>query len=108
MNQKRENNAWLHDALADRDLLAKDVAEAWCVDDAVVSRFINIGEPELTWSRAHTLCHMLRIDMNDLARLIPPGSGMPELTFERARSLSRALDMDMNFFAKKITPEYKW
>ena len=86
---------------------AKNVARAWGVDDAVVSKFINFGDSELTWSRAHTLCHMLRIDMNELARRIPRESGK-ELTFEHVRAVSRALNMDMNELAQQIKPKYKW
>lgn len=61
-----ERHEWLRDALADKGLRAKDVAKAWGVDDAVVSRFIKTGEPELSFTRAEALCRMLGLTISDL------------------------------------------
>jgi hypothetical protein len=66
MTSKNDRHLWLRNALADKGLRAKDVASAWGVDDAVVSRFIKTGDPELTWPRAEALCRMLGIDMMQL------------------------------------------
>ena len=66
MTAKTERHRWLREALADKGLLAKDVAKAWGVGPAVVSRFIATGDPELTWERAEALCRMLGLDMNEL------------------------------------------
>jgi hypothetical protein len=66
MTVAKERYRWLRDALADKGLRAKDVAKAWGCTDAVVSRFIKLGEPELTWTRAETLSRMLGMDMREL------------------------------------------
>jgi hypothetical protein len=66
MTVTKERYRWLRDALADKGLRAKDVAAAWGCTDAVVSRFIKLGEPELTWARAETLSRMLGMDMREL------------------------------------------
>lgn len=59
-------HAWLRDALTDRGFQQKDVAKRWKVDNAVVSRFIRVGEPELTFERADVLCDMLGMDLTEL------------------------------------------
>jgi hypothetical protein len=66
MTVTKERYRWLRDALADKGLRAKDVAKAWGCTDAVVSRFIKLGEPELTWDRAETLSRMLGMDLREL------------------------------------------
>jgi DNA-binding Xre family transcriptional regulator len=66
MAAKKERHAWIRDMLADRGLRAKDVATAWGVTDAVVSRFIKTGEPELTFDRATALCRMFGCTMDGL------------------------------------------
>lgn len=63
---KQEKLGWLRDALADHNLRAKDIATAWGVDDAVVSRFISKGEPQLTFDRAQSLARMLGMDLMEL------------------------------------------
>jgi plasmid maintenance system antidote protein VapI len=40
-----DRHRWLRDELMDKNLKQRDVARAWDVDDAVVSRFIKHGEP---------------------------------------------------------------
>lgn len=59
-------HAWLRDALMDRGYQQKDLAKWWKVDNAVVSRFVRTGEPELTWDRAQVLCEKLGLTMDDL------------------------------------------
>lgn len=62
----KSRHAWLRDALIDRGKMQKDVAKAWGCDEAVVSRFIRTGEPELTFQRAEVLAKMLGIDLVEL------------------------------------------
>lgn len=62
----KARHAWLRDALMDRGKLQKDVAKAWGCDEAVVSRFIRTGDPELTFQRAEVLAKMLGIDLMEL------------------------------------------
>lgn len=78
----KDRHAWLKPALAGAGHRQKDVATAWGVDDAVVSRFIKIGEPELTWDRAQTLARMLGLSLDELKLrlfegLPPQGTGRP-------------------------------
>ena len=69
---------WLASALAERGHTQRDLAAAWKVDDAVVSRFIGTGKPKATAERIHVLAQMLSINSGELiARLvegIPPRS----------------------------------
>ncbi len=69
---------WLVTALADRGHSQHDLATAWKVDDAVVSRFIATGKPKATAERIHVLAQMLHMNAGELlARLvegIPPRS----------------------------------
>jgi len=74
---KGERHGWLRNALADKDLKASDVARAWNVDDALVSRFIKTGNAVITLERLQTLSQMLGIDLNTLSvklatKPIPP------------------------------------
>lgn len=64
--EKATGHGWLKAALADKGHTQHDVAIAWGCDDAVVSRFINTGTPELTYERMVVLSRMLGIDMNEL------------------------------------------
>lgn len=64
--EKAPRHGWLRSALADKGHTQHDVAIAWGCDDAVVSRFINSGTPELTYERMVALSRMLGIDMNEL------------------------------------------
>jgi hypothetical protein len=54
-------HAWLVGALMDAGYQQRDLAKAWKVDDAVVSRFISIGKPDLTPQRQMVLAQMLNI-----------------------------------------------
>lgn len=64
---------WLKQALAEHGHRQGDVAKAWGVDDAVVSRFIKSGEPELTWDRAQTLSSMLAMTLDELKLRLQEG-----------------------------------
>jgi len=59
---------WLRDALADKGLRQKDLAKLWGVTEPIASRFIQNGEPRLTWDRAVALADTLDMDMNTLRR----------------------------------------
>jgi hypothetical protein len=75
-------HGWLVGALADRGYQQRDLAKAWKVDDAVVSRFISSGKPDLTPERQMMLSQMLGFTNDQLLarlyrempvrRLIPP------------------------------------
>jgi hypothetical protein len=63
-------HGWLVGALADRGYQQRDLAKAWKVDDAVVSRFISSGKPDLTPERQMLLAQMLGMSNDQLlARL---------------------------------------
>jgi hypothetical protein len=63
-------HGWLVGALADRGYQQRDLAKAWRVDDAVVSRFIATGKPDLTPERQMLLSKMLGMTNDQLlARL---------------------------------------
>jgi hypothetical protein len=57
---------WLVTALSDRGHMQKDLAKEWGVDDAVVTRFISTGKPDLTPERQIALAGMLGMDHNEL------------------------------------------
>jgi len=54
-----KRHRWLLGALIDAGFSQRDVAKAWHVDDAVVSRFIATGKPDLTPERQMLLSQML-------------------------------------------------
>src|SRR3569832_2639433 len=64
--KKSATNAWLKGALSDKGHTQHDVAVAWGCDDAVVSRFIATGTPELTWDRALALSRLLDKTLEEL------------------------------------------
>jgi plasmid maintenance system antidote protein VapI len=66
-------NRWIKSALMDRDLHQRDLAARWNVTDAVVSRFINSGTPELTWERACVLADMFGLSLDELRDRLSEG-----------------------------------
>jgi hypothetical protein len=59
-------HGWLVGALADHGYQQRDLARAWKVDDAVVSRFISSGKPDLTPERQMILSQMLGMTNDQL------------------------------------------
>lgn len=62
----RAKHDWLRAALADKGYRQKDVAKAWGSDDAVISRFIKEGKPELSFDRAQVLARMVGMSLDEL------------------------------------------
>lgn len=50
----------------DAGFMQKDLAKRWGVDEAQVSRFIRIGEPELDKPKAQILAGMLSMTVDEL------------------------------------------
>jgi hypothetical protein len=63
---ERKRHGWLVGALQDAGYQQRDLARAWKVDDAVVSRFITSGKPDLTPERQMMLAQMLGITNDQL------------------------------------------
>jgi hypothetical protein len=63
-------HVWLRDLLAEKHYTQSDLAKAWGVHDAGVSRFINIGKPDLTPERQIVLVQMLIGGYNMAADLL--------------------------------------
>jgi nucleotide-binding universal stress UspA family protein len=74
---KGRKHEWLRIALAERGHTQKDLAKAWGVDDAVVSRFINAGEPEPGVERLEVLGRMLDVGMDELFLRLREGLPLP-------------------------------
>lgn len=72
-DRKADRHGWLRGALADKGLQQQDVAKRWGVDNAVVSRFIRTGTPELTWDRAMALSEMLGMSLDELRLRLSEG-----------------------------------
>lgn len=66
MPVRKGTHRWLVSALADQGYRQRDLAKAWGVNDAVVSRFVGKGEPALSLERADTLSRMLKISVDEL------------------------------------------
>lgn len=66
-------HGWLRSALADKGLRQKDLAKLWGCDEAVVSRFVKTGDPELTWDRANTLSSKLGMSLEELKLRLQEG-----------------------------------
>jgi plasmid maintenance system antidote protein VapI len=70
MPKSPKRHGWLVTALQDRGYQQRDLAKAWGINDAVVTRFISTGKPDLTPERQISLARMLDMDHNELmARL---------------------------------------
>jgi transcriptional regulator with XRE-family HTH domain len=64
-------HSWLKDALQKRGYRQRDLARAWAVAEASVSRFISGEENQnLTLSKAVALSRMLGIALDDLAKAL--------------------------------------
>jgi hypothetical protein len=76
---RRDKYGWVKVALAEAGKEQKDLAKAWGVGPAPVSRWIASGEPKLSFERAEILARMLKMSLPELqARLAggtPPRSG---------------------------------
>jgi hypothetical protein len=77
-----KRHGWLTGALHDAGYNQNDLARVWKVDDAVVSRFISTGKPDLTPERQMILSQILDLTNDQLLaklygeaqvrRVIPP------------------------------------
>ena len=65
-------HGWLTGALSAVGYQQHDLAEAWGVDDAVVSRFINTGKPDLTPERQMLLSQILGLTNDQLLNKLYP------------------------------------
>jgi hypothetical protein len=76
-----KRHGWLVGALDDAGFQQRDLAKAWKVDDAVVSRFISSGKPDLTPERQMIPSKMLGLTNDQLlAQLygdLPGPRGIP-------------------------------
>jgi plasmid maintenance system antidote protein VapI len=70
---RKDKNAWLKDALIDAGLRQKDVAKIWHCGPAVISRFIQTGEPRLTYDRLVSLAKLLGMGVEELHLRISSG-----------------------------------
>jgi hypothetical protein len=61
-----KRHGWLTGALQDAGYSQHDLALAWKVDDAVVSRFISSGKPDLTPERQMMLSKILGLTNDQL------------------------------------------
>jgi len=97
----KDRHGWLRIALADAGHRQKDVAKAWGCDDAVVSRFIKTGEPDLTWDRAQTLCSMLGMSLDELKLRLAEGLAPRKTTKggSSPRSIEAAVKKDTDTVA---------
>ena len=81
-------HGWLVGALADAGYRQRDVAKAWGVNDAVVSRFIKAGRPALSLERANVLAKMLGMNVAELntrvSETLPPNRRLPIVPQQQA------------------------
>ena len=70
-------HGWLVGALDGAGYQQRDLAKAWQVDDAVVSRFISSGKPDLTPERQMMLSQMLGLTNDELLGRLYGGVSMP-------------------------------
>lgn len=62
----KKRHGWLVGALLDAGYQQQDLAKAWGVDSAVVSRFISSGKPDLTPERQMILSGILGMTNDQL------------------------------------------
>lgn len=61
-----KRHGWLVGALLDAGYQQQDLAKAWGCDNAVVSRFISSGKPDLTPERQMILAQILNLTNDEL------------------------------------------
>lgn len=61
-----KRHGWLTGALLDAGYQQQDLAKAWGCDNAVVSRFITSGKPDLTPERQMILSQILNLTNDEL------------------------------------------
>jgi hypothetical protein len=102
---ERVNTEWIRGALTDRGLRAKDLAKAWDVNDAVITRFIHREDDaaELTRDRAISLARLLGIDMNQLQAQLGGGEKTKaEFTWYHAELIAERFGITMQELYAKI------
>lgn len=72
-SRRDDKHGWVRDALADHGKSQKDLATAWGVDGAIVTRFIKTGEPELSMSRAEITANMIGMAFEEFRARIKEG-----------------------------------
>ncbi|OLB79028.1 MAG: hypothetical protein AUI16_02175 [Alphaproteobacteria bacterium 13_2_20CM_2_64_7] len=80
-----KRHGWLVGALDDAGYQQRDLAKAWKVDDAVVSRFISSGKPDLTPERQMILSQMLGMTNDQLLARLYGGISVPGVIALRPR-----------------------
>jgi hypothetical protein len=83
--QMAKRHGWLVGALDDHGFQQRDLARAWKVDDAVVSRFINSGKPDLTPQRQMLLAQMLGMTNDQLLSRLYGDASLPRIIASPAR-----------------------
>lgn len=86
----RLRHAWLRGALIDRGKLQRDLAKAWDVDEAVVSRFIRTGEPEPGFERIKILAKLLGMEYSHLLMRLGDAPLPPNAVVETIKAPPRA------------------
>ena len=84
---QRDKYGWVKTALAEAGLEQRDVAKAWGVTPAVISRWIKTGEPKLSFERAGTLAKMIEMSIEELQARI--AGGTPPRLGAIARAVAR-------------------
>lgn len=79
MAVQKDRYGWVKTALMEAGLEQKDVAKAWGVGQAPVSRWIKTGEPTLSLERAEVTAKLLDMSLDEfrarLAGHVPPRVG---------------------------------
>ena len=75
----RRRHGWLVEALETVGYHQHDLASAWKVDDAVVSRFITSDKPDLTPQRLMLLSQILGISNDELLQRLYGDEPMPRI-----------------------------
>ena len=84
---KGQKHGWLRNSLAEAGHRQKDLAKAWGVDDAVVSRFIATGDPEPGLDRLKVLGRMLNLSLDELSVRMSEGLPPPRAVAAVRRQL---------------------
>jgi hypothetical protein len=93
-----KRHGWLTEALQDAGYSQHDLALAWKVDDAVVSRFISSGKPDLTPERQMLLSQILGLTNDELLNKL-----YGDTAFKRVLPLTRQQQRDQNSPQPRVT-----
>lgn len=81
---QKDRYGWVREALLEAGKFQQDLAKAWGIGPAPVSRWIKTGDPALTPTRAKILAAMINMSREELLSLIETDTAPKKSSLTRA------------------------